>query len=175
MRFEPLPPLFEGAGWDRVAAAELEAERQRERKECSRLLERTTAGSWTSRDEGENDREAGEECVLFSSFLSSEWAAQSRGKEIAGVLRVARERERDVRKKEIARARRKSGVLRVERERFDERKRKRDGRNMYIYIRWRERASRRRGRETEMKRRRGSRSERGGEKRIKDDETSRET
>lgn len=135
MRFEPLPPLFEGAGWDRVAAAELEAERQRERKECSRLLERTTAGSWTSRDEGENDREAGEECVLFSSFLSSEWAAQSRGKEIAGVLRVARERERerDVRKKEIARARRKSGVLRVERERFDERKRKRDGRNMYIY------------------------------------------
>lgn len=45
-----------------------------------------------------------------------------------------RERERDVRKKEIARARRKSGVLRVERERFDERKRKRDGRNMYIYI-----------------------------------------
>ena len=95
MRFEPLPPLFEGAGWDRVAAAELEAERQRERKECSRLLERTTAGSWTSRDEGENDREAGEECVLFSSFLSSEWAAQSRGKEIAGVLRVARERERE--------------------------------------------------------------------------------
>lgn len=44
-----------------------------------------------------------------------------------------------------------------------------------IYIRWRERASRRRGRETEIKRRRGSRSERGGEKRIKDDETSRET
>lgn len=136
MRFEPLPPLFEGAGWDRVAAAELEAERQRERKECSRLLERTTAGSWTSRDEGENDREAGEECVLFSSFLSSEWAAQSRGKEIAGVLRVARERERerDVRKKEIARARRKSGVLRVEGERKIRREKEKERWKKYVYI-----------------------------------------
>lgn len=46
---------------------------------------------------------------------------------------------------------------------------------IYIYIRSRERASWRRNKETEIKKRRDSRSERGGEKRIKDDETSRET
>lgn len=87
MRFEPLPPLFEGTGWDRVAAAELEAERQRERKECSRENDSGYLDVEGRRrgKEGENDREAGEECVLFSSFLSSEWAAfrRSRGKEIA--------------------------------------------------------------------------------------------
>lgn len=44
-----------------------------------------------------------------------------------------------------------------------------------VYIYTRERASWRRNKETEIEKRRDSRSERGGEKRIKDDETSRET
>lgn len=52
----------------------------------------------------------------------------------AGVLRVARERERDVRKKEIARARRKSGVLRVERERKIRREKEKERWKKYVYI-----------------------------------------
>lgn len=57
----------------------------------------------------------------------------------------------------------------------EERKREKDRTNMCIYIYTRERASWRRNKETEIEKRRDSRNERGGEKRIKDDETSRET
>lgn len=71
MRFEPLPPLFEGTGWDRVAAAELEAERQRERKESSRLLERTTPGSSTSRDVVAGKRERTIERPAKSAYFSA--------------------------------------------------------------------------------------------------------
>lgn len=68
MRFEPLPPLFEGTGWDRVAAAELEAERQRERKECSR---ENDSGSWTSRDVVAGKRERTIERPAKSAYFSA--------------------------------------------------------------------------------------------------------
>lgn len=136
-----------------LAAAELQAERQRERKESPRLLERTTPGSsrrGTSSRERGRERSRGRrrvrtfQLVPFLRVGSVQAAERKRDSE-AGVLRVARERERRKEKRDSVSATEDRSTSNGKREkdsrrsRRKKREREKDRTNMCIYIRGKER------------------------------------